>query len=464
VERFLVSGKLRSVGDRLFPDEKGSTMTVRKHFKQLVRTRMQKTGESYATARRQVLNQSVPGKPAHNVPCHLPGSVGATTALRVLLTHAGVRAPHTGKPFSEALLFGIAGGIGIGVFSFFYEKDDFASFFLAGRHLWHDHHAYLRQTCTRFAIEPVVRETAGAKAGEAALRAILAENGTCIAWVDAANLPHRAMPASMSGGGYHIVTVYAIDDAAGTALIGDLTDEPVSISLADLAVARSRIKKDKHRLLSIPAAASPTDLHDLVRTGLRACHAGLGGAGGVKSAATNFSLEALRIWADRLHGSNDRERWERVFARGPRLWQALVSVHEWIEHQGGGLCRPLFAESLTEAAQACGVAAWRSLAERYAELGHAWSELADAALPPTVPAFREARELHARRAELINSDDSRDDLHAVGARIDELRQQAQDFPLSETECADLRAGLQKRVRALYEQEVAARDALGKAIA
>jgi hypothetical protein len=110
-------------------------MTARKHFKQLVRTRMEKTGESYSAARRQVLHQSAAGEPASNVPWHFPGNVPATTALRVLLTQAGVRAPGTGAPFSEAMLFGIAGGIGIGVFSFYYEKEGFASFFAAGRHL-----------------------------------------------------------------------------------------------------------------------------------------------------------------------------------------------------------------------------------------------------------------------------------------------------------------------------------------
>src|SRR5262249_59930447 len=98
----------------------------------------------------------------------------------------------------------------------------------------------------------------------------------------------------------------------------------------------------------------PTDLAALVRGGLRACYDGLAGAGGVKSAATNFSLKAVRLWADRLHGSQDNERWERVFPRGPRLWQGLTSVYEFIEHYGtgGGLCRPIFAEFLTEAVNA----------------------------------------------------------------------------------------------------------------
>ncbi len=322
-------------------------MTTRKHFKKLVRARMAKTGETYAAARRQVLGQNLPDRPGKDIPWHFPGTSPGATALRALLTHAGIHDPVSGEPFSEAMAFGIAGGIGIGVFSFFYEKEGWANFFLAGRHLWHDHKAYLTQACGRFGIKPILRETAGGKSAESDLRKTLQEQGVCVAWVDAAGLPYKALPAFMSGSGYHIVTVYGIDDDAGTALIGDLADEPLHVSLADLARARSRIKKDKHRLLSIASAPSPKDLAKLVRNGLQACYDGLAGAGGVKSAARNFSLDSLRLWSDRLDGSDDNERWERVFERGPRFYQGLKGIYEYIEHYGGcGLSRPLFAEFL----------------------------------------------------------------------------------------------------------------------
>ena len=442
-------------------------MTAHKHFKQLVRSRMKKTGEGYATARRHILRQSAPGQTARDLPWHFAGSVPATTALRGLLAHAGVRDPHTGAPFSEAMLFGIAGGIGIGVFSFFYEKENFASFFLAGRHLLHDSLAYLRNACERLGIETVVQETAGVKAAEVQLRSALTEHGPCVAWVDAAHLPHRAMPAIASGSAYHVITIYGIDEDGQTASIGDRTDEPITIGLPDLAKARARIKKDKHRLLSIPASASPADMAGLVRGGLRACYDGLAGAGGIRSAATNFSLKAMRLWADRLHGSKDNERWERVFPRGPRLWQGLTSVYDYIEHYGtgGGLCRPLFAEFLTEAVSAGADARLTDLATRYAELGRAWSALADAALPDEVPVCREAKELFAHKAELIDGGGSPGEIRAAGARLDELEPRTPDqFPLTEAECAALRARLQARVQGLYEAEVAARDAIGQAIA
>jgi hypothetical protein len=442
-------------------------VTAHKHLKQLVRARMKKTGESYASARRHVLakNEPPPGDPA--LRWHFPGNVPATTALRVLLAHAGLGDPLTGQPFSEATLFGLAGGVGVGVFSFVYEKADFASFFLAGRHLWHDDLAYLRRAGERLGADVEVREAGAAKAAEHHLRDALAQ-GPCVAWVDATGLAHRGLPQAWSGGGYHVVTVYKIDEEHGTALVGDLTDEPIPVPLGELAQARGRIKKFKNRLLWVTSAAGAPDLRGAVRAGLRACHAGLTGEEAPKSARRNFSLEALRIWGERLHGSKDKERWENVFTPGPRLWRGLVSVYDFIEHYGtgGGLCRPLFADFLARAADALGNPALHSLAERYADLGRAWSELAEAALPDSVPELRAVKELHARKAELTNSEAAgADEVRACWAGLDESRQRAKEaFPLSDGDSAALRMDLQRRVSAIHEGETAAHQALGEASA
>src|SRR5438128_85164 len=90
----------RRVGPRPTGRE-AEPMTVHKHLNRLVRARMAKTGERYAAARRHVLRDAPqpPADPASR--WHFPGCVPATTALRVLLAHAGVRAPHTGQPFTE---------------------------------------------------------------------------------------------------------------------------------------------------------------------------------------------------------------------------------------------------------------------------------------------------------------------------------------------------------------------------
>ena len=441
-------------------------MTRQKHLKQLVRARMAKTGERYATARRHVVRESAAAAPTSHA-SHFTGNVPATTALRILLTAAGVYPPHSKQPFTEAMLFGVAGGIGIGMFSFLYEKANFASFYVAGRNDWADDVRYLTRAAERLGARASIAE--GVKPSARAIAAVLADAQPCIVWLDAAALPYKAMPAMLSGMASHLVVLYAIDAPAGSARIGDLSDEPIEIPADVLASARARIKKDKNRVMTLKAGAGVPALPTLIHAGLEACRDGLLGANAIGSSKTNFSLDALRVWADRLHGSRDKDSWERVFTPGARLWRGLTSINEYVEHYGtgGGLCRPLFAEFLAEASEALGSDSLRSLGERYAELGRAWSELADAALPDDVPVMREAREVLARRSELMHSDGppATEAVRAAWQRLDELAAAAeQQFPLSAAAVVDLRADLQRRVRAIHAAEVSAHEALTAVVA
>ena len=302
-------------------------MTKQKHG---VRDRMLKTGASYVSARRNVLRQSAPSPAGSIESPHFAGNVPAATALRALLAHRGVRAPHTGHPFSEAMVFGIAGGIGAGVFAFRYEKEDFSSFFVAGRHLWEADLIYLQRAAGRFGAETQTQEATGAQKGLLQLKELLQAAGPVIAWVD-------------------------------------LADAPITISLGELAVARARIGKQKHRLLGLTGEPNPIDLAVAIQDGLRACHAGL-----TKGRSSNFTLEGFRNWGEQLVAPG-KEGWPVKFSAGRNLWRGLTSILDFTEHYGtgGGLTRPLFSDFLQEASQALERPDLAELAERYAELGAA---------------------------------------------------------------------------------------------
>jgi Domain of unknown function (DUF4872)/Butirosin biosynthesis protein H, N-terminal len=442
-------------------------MTPQKHLKQLVRARMATTGERYATARRHIIRETEDVAAPASRTGHFTGNVPATTALRTLLTAAGVHAPHSKQPFTEAMLFGIAGGVGIGMFSFLYEKANFASFYVAGRHDWADDVRYLTRAADRLGATTSVVE--GVKPSSRAIAAALGHGQPCIIWLDAAALPYKAMPAMLTGMASHLVVLYAIDERANRARIGDLTDEAIDVLADVLASARGRIKKDKNRVMTVLAGKAVPNLSTLVHAGLDACRQGLLGANAIGGSRTNFSLDALRVWGDRLHGTRDKDSWERMFTPGARLWRALTSINEYIEHHGtgGGLCRPLFAEFLGEAADALGSGSLRALGEQYSGLGRAWSELANAAVPDDVPAMREAKELLAQRSELLHSDGppATDAVRATWKRLDELATAAeQEFPLSASAVVNLRAELQRRVRAIHAAELAAHEALTAAVA
>jgi hypothetical protein len=148
-------------------------MTTQKHLKRRVRARMAQTGERYAAARRNVVNAdadadadasdsaSADRSPAGTAPAH--GIHPETSALRSALAGLGTTAPHTGQPWSEEMLLGLGGGIGIGVFAFHYAAADFSSFYLGARHLWDDSAAFLREAAARVGAPIEVLETGSAR-------------------------------------------------------------------------------------------------------------------------------------------------------------------------------------------------------------------------------------------------------------------------------------------------------------
>ncbi len=433
-------------------------MTRQKHFKQLVRSRVAKTGESYTTARRHVLATRTEREHSLAEFPHFPGAHPETTALRTALAHAGITNPATGDFFTEAMVFGIAGGIGAGVFHFYYAAEDFASFYVAGRHRWHESDAYVHDACLRFGITPTALETGAKKKAATNLADAVDATGCAIAWVEMALLAYRGIPSFYAGGGYHVITVYSLTD--DEALIGDLTDAPIAIPLADLAEARARIKKQKNRVLTVSGPQQDFDLRAAVLAGIQACHDGL-----QNQRMKNFTLEAFKTWADRIHGSKGKDSWEQVFPPGHRLLQGLRSVYDFTEHYhtGGGLMRPLYAAFFSEAATALEDDAFLPLAEMYADLGRLWSELADAALPDDVAPFRKAKDLLSRREELFLSQGAAatEEVKGIWTQLTALEQaMSEDFPLSDAASETLRAELKERILEIYAKECAAQEALG----
>ncbi|MCA9291782.1 MAG: BtrH N-terminal domain-containing protein, partial [Phycisphaerales bacterium] len=94
-------------------------MTKQREFKQRVRARMAKTGERYAAARMHLLGAE-PGTDAPRPGMRgiwpgyprCGGLCGDTGAMRNVVEQRGIRSPHDGAPYSEAMLTGLCGGIG----------------------------------------------------------------------------------------------------------------------------------------------------------------------------------------------------------------------------------------------------------------------------------------------------------------------------------------------------------------
>ncbi|HEX6255479.1 MAG TPA: DUF4872 domain-containing protein [Euzebyales bacterium] len=427
-------------------------MTAHKHLKARIRARMHRTGESYMTARHIVLSAR-PGNTSDgtaDAALDLGGVTPEAATLRVLLTAVGATAPHTGQPWSEAMLFGLTGGVGVAVHTFRYERDDVSTLFVGARRP--DIADGMVAGLDRLGIAHTVHETAGARTAATQLRGALTAYGPVAAWVDAATLGTRGMPASWEGGAYHVLAVLGVDDDAGTATLADLTAAPVVVASEQLDAARARIRKQRHRVLAVTAVPDEdVGLDAAVRDAIEACHATLTGG-----RARAMRIDALDDLAARMVGDG-RDGWAQMFPPGRHLWTALTSLHLFVEHYGTGrgLSRPLYAAFLREVASATGVRGADEAAEHYDDLGRQWRALAVAALPDGIDLLAQARRLQDERAALYAASGAGavQRLSAIWQRLDALGAHAADaFPLDADGAAGLRAELARRMRLIAAAE------------
>jgi hypothetical protein len=377
--------------------------------------------------------------------------------MRTVAGAAGVVDP-VGRPISEELVFVVAGGIGLGVFVFHYPE--LSSLFLNGRHRLDDSRGFVVGGLERLGLKVEVAETAGRAAARRQLAAAL-ESGPAIAWCDSVELGTRGVPAAMSGGGYHVVSVLALDEAAGSVTIGDLRAAPEVVDSEVFARARARIARDRNRLARV-AGRAPLDISAAVRSGLAATVDGLR-----SPRNSSFGIAAVSRLADRLTATSGRDARTVVFPGGRRLWGALRSIHEYVEtyRTGGGLMRPMFARGLTDAARLTGDGRLEAPAARYAELGTRWSDLAAAALPAGIDLLDATRDELDALADGYARGASADQLAVSWNRLDELGAAADaEFPLSEAETEELMADLADRLREIAGLESAALDELERIVA
>jgi hypothetical protein len=147
---------------------------------------------------------------------------------------------------------------------------------------------------------------------------------------------------------------------------------------------------------------------------------------------------------------------------------ALLAVFVQIEMRGrgGGAFRGLYADFLEEAAEA---GRRKRLLEAVEPLRHsarAWHNLARAALPNSIPALRQLRELTAAREALLarQGADGLAQADALAEQIRRSRRTAEDpFPLAATDALDLLSDLRRRVLQIHALEAAALQALRAAL-
>ncbi len=430
-------------------------MTRQRQLKSLIRSRVDRTGETYMVARRHILNART------STEYELRGGLDPeTSACANAFANRGIGDPVTGRPISEALVLGIGGGLGAGyiLWEFNATKGTNRTVVTLGfRNQWQYPDRWYAKVCERLGVAVQFHETSGIAKARDLLDRALDDGIPAIAFVSVADLPYWHLPSEQSGWWGYPVTVYGRE--GDRYLIDDRNKGRLTVGADHLAAARSRISSYKNRLIVADPAASELDEGQLVtavRAGLEEQLAHL------SEKSASFSLPAFDKWAKMLTDTKNVKAWPKVFADGVGLAEVLVSVGEQVDERGmfGGTLRNRYAEFLDDAAGLLGIdlssasSAYRAAAERWLDVAAACRSL---------PAVDEATRLTRLRREAVEKGDSGDrSARRAAEGIAGVLDSAD--PISRDEMADLFPRIAEAVHSAANAERGAMERLRIALA
>jgi len=381
----------------------------------------------------------------------LPGGKHPETAtIKNALAGLGVKAPHTGKPFTEAMLLGIAGGLGIGYILWEFKKYASAILVMAFQNKWNYPVKFTANLCNRLGIKPIFKETGGTAAAEKHLKEALEDGTPAIAWVDQFHLPYMYLPETLNGCMGWIVTAYGIDEAENKVLIDDLGKKPLTLSREEFAKARARIPSYKNRLLLLEAPKT-IDLENAVIDGIRDCVNYLG------AKSDTFALPAMAKWAKLMTDTKNPKGWPVVFKKRNGLYSTLTSIYEGIAYkssEGDGL-RAMYADFLSEASAVVNKPQLKEIAAQYKKIGKMWANLADACLRDSVQPFKETKKLLGKKYELLRTqgDAGLKEAAKASKKLNDLDNALnKQFPLNDHQINELFADLQAQLYDIHAAE------------
>lgn len=388
-----------------------------------------------------------------------------TGSIHNALALQGVKAPHTGKPYSEALLLGISGGIVFGYFTFEY-KGYLPHVAMLTRNTFSPFSTILE----RLGIAQDIQQTNKADAAEKNLRDTLDSGLYPLVWADQFSLSYNCLPADQPMWG--MMPVLAVESDGNTVTVADRSNQPFHLSMADLTKARGRVKDDKYRLITLDTPQT-AKLAGAVHKGI--CQTiKLFTEEPPRGARDNFGFAAYEKLANLYVNTRNKQSWERFFAPGVRMYHALAGSpvqpgsYHWVMTWGSadGAERGLYADFLVEAAQILKRPALKESAEKFRESYQLWLEFADALLPDDVPMLGESKTLIQKKHNLFikKGETASPEIKQINARLNELLEQSKtDFPLSNAQAAEFRANLRDILLKISAVEQQAVDLLQNAI-
>lgn len=388
-----------------------------------------------------------------------------TGSIHNALAMQGIKAPHTGRPYSEALLLGISGGITFGYFTFEYQGY-LPHVAMLTRNTFNPFSTVLE----RLGIAQDVQQTNKADVAEKNLLNTLASGLYPIVWADYFSLPYNDLASDHAMWG--MMPVLAVETDGKSVTIADRSSQPLHLAVEELTKARGRVKEERYRIMTLDAPQT-TKLPAAVHNGI--CQTiKLFSEEPPRGARHNFGFTAYEKLAELLVNTRNKQSWERFFGPGVRMYHALAGspvqpgAYHWIMTWGSadGAERGLYADFLLEAGQILKKPALKESAEKFRESYKLWLKFADALLPEDVTLLGESKELIQRKHDLFISegDTALSEIKKINARLKELLAQSEtEFPLSSAQSAALRANLRDILLKISAVEQQAVDLLQSAI-
>ncbi|MBG0560138.1 BtrH N-terminal domain-containing protein [Actinoplanes aureus] len=380
-------------------------MTSHRNLKRLVRERAARTGESYTTARRNLLARAaqpglVPGYDTFGGGSHLANADPHATAggphlgdldtssehhestlLARLLRQAGHRAPHTGKPYTEATLCGLAGGIGFLYSVFAYTGLPPILTIVAQHHP----DPWAQSALERLGLGYEVRHSTAAGPARRDLDAMIDQGRPVLCVVGRGGLPWHQPASALDTDPYQVVVA---GRDGGDYLVDDLADTLHVVPADVLVAAWSAHRKGRHERLIVSPPDKPVDLPASMRAAIATTVAHLIGPVLGNAFDVNMGFSGMARLVTDLRDRRTKRGWTRRFSEPGALAFALLRLYECLELQytAPAGTRPLYATFLDEAAEVLGEPRIGRAAGLFRTAGEHWSAVADAALANCGPA------------------------------------------------------------------------------
>ncbi|WP_163098999.1 BtrH N-terminal domain-containing protein [Peribacillus alkalitolerans] len=319
-----------------------------------------------------------------------PGFHDETNALKNLI-HFHTK-PEISSLLSEEMILGIGGGIGYGYFTFYYEKEDFSSFFLGTRANWESHVDFVTDVLANLGVNVQSKQTKSKKlALDQLVEHIEKGNPPVIAIHTGVFEDHNIVQA-----GYPVYTIVnEIDKVKGTATVVHRFSEPVQVQLEDLIEGRYNLATSKlinqAVLIKEPAEFLAIDEERIILAAKKGIELTIKHANNPRM--SNFGITALDKWIERLT-MKGKQGWMKLFSKPHQFIDALYYSFKYIVfNTDGSAFRKAYSTFLKFVGEKLENHLLLEASDAFEESSILWGKLANASLPNEVEAFGNIKEL-----------------------------------------------------------------------